>query len=87
MGQLDGMAAAELQGFVEQIEQLEDQRALLAREIQDLVSAAKTAGFDTKIMRQVIRLRKMDAVERIHRDTLLDLYKQAVGIDVHESWF
>ncbi len=85
--ELDGLACKQLKSFVEQIERLEDERATLGADIRKLLAEARTAGFDTKIMRQVIKLKKMDTAEREGQQDLLELYKQAVGIGVHESWF
>ncbi|MEX0859454.1 MAG: DUF2312 domain-containing protein, partial [Cucumibacter sp.] len=49
-------------------------------DIRDVLAEAKADGFDTKVMRQVIRLRKQDTMERQEQETLLDLYKHALGM-------
>ncbi len=85
--ELDGIASRHLKSFVEQIERLENERAELGADIRKLLGDARTAGFDIKILRQVIKLKRMDAAEREGQESLLELYKQAVGIGVHESWF
>ena len=80
-------ASEQMKWFVEQIERLEDDRSVLGTEIRNLLAEAKNAGFDTKIMRQVVKLRKMDSAERDGQGSFLELYKQAVDIGVHETWF
>ncbi len=74
------VAAERLRSFIERIERLEEEKAALAQDIREVYSEAKSAGFDTKIMRQVVRLRKMDAADRQEQEALLDVYKQAVGL-------
>lgn len=69
-----------MKSFVERIEKLEEERAALGGDMRDVYAEAKGTGFDTKIMRQVIRLRKMEPAERAEMDELLDLYKQAIGM-------
>ena len=73
-------AATRLKGLVERIERLEEERAALSADIREVYAEAKAAGFDTKVMRQVIRLRKLDAPARGEQDELLDLYRQALGV-------
>ena len=75
MADLDGTASRQLKLFVEQIECLEDERTALGADIRKLLGEAKAAGFDSKIMRQVIKLKRMDAAEREGRESLLELYK------------
>ena len=75
-----GVAAEELKQFIERLERLEEEKAALAGDIKEVYSEAKSAGFETKIMRMLVRLRKMDAQERTEQDQLLDVYKQAVGL-------
>ena len=87
MRHLDIAAADELRQYVEQIELLEEQRGRLAGKIIDLFGEASSSGFDTRIIRRVIKLRRMDAAEREQHETLTELYKQAAGIEVHKSWF
>lgn len=75
-----GIAAAQLNSFIERIERLEEEKANIAADIKDVYSEAKSSGFDTKIMRQLIRIRKMEAHERAEQEELLELYKNAVGV-------
>lgn len=76
----DTVAGERLKSFVERIEKLEEERTSLAADIREVYSEAKGSGFDIKIMRQVIRLRKMEPAERAEMDELLDIYKQAIGM-------
>ena len=75
-----GFAKEQLKSFIDRIERLEEERAALSADIKEVYSEAKSAGFETKIMRMLVRLRKMDAQERNEQDQLLDVYKQAVGL-------
>src|SRR4026208_1505414 len=73
-------AKDQLKAFVERIERLEEEKKGLADDIRDVFAEAKGQGFDTKIMRQVIRLRKKDSAERQEEEALLDLYLHALGM-------
>lgn len=75
-----GIAGDRLRSFVERIERLESEKAGLAADIRDVYSEAKGTGFDTKILRQVIRLRKMEKADRREQEELLDLYLAALGM-------
>jgi uncharacterized protein (UPF0335 family) len=75
-----GIAADRLRSLVERIERLEEEKQALAGDIREVFAEAKGSGFDTKIMRQVIKLRKMESDDRQEQETLLDLYKQALGM-------
>jgi uncharacterized protein (UPF0335 family) len=75
-----GVAASQLKAFVERIERLEEEKKNIADDIRDVFAEAKGQGFDTKVMRQVIRLRKKDVAERQEEEALLDLYLHALGM-------
>ena len=75
-----GLAVERLRSFIERIERLEEERAGIAGDIREVYSEAKGAGFDTKIMRQVVRLRKMDDHDRQEQDMVLDTYLHALGM-------
>jgi uncharacterized protein (UPF0335 family) len=75
-----GIAAAKLKSFVERIERLETEKGELAADIREVYAEAKGNGFDTKIMRQVIKLRKMEPADRNELDELLDLYRKALEL-------
>jgi uncharacterized protein (UPF0335 family) len=74
------VAGAQLRSFVERIERLEEEKAALAGDIRDVYSEAKGNGFDTKIMRRVVAMRKKDFAEREEEEAVLDLYLQALGM-------
>jgi len=74
------VAGERLKSFIERIEKLNEERADLGADIREVFSEAKGAGFDTKIMRQVIRLRKMEPAERAEMSEMLDIYCQALGM-------
>lgn len=76
---LSGTAQSKLKSFVERIERLEDERAGLAADLKEVYDEAKNEGFDTKIMRKVIRLRKADVAKRQEEEALIELYMTAVG--------
>jgi uncharacterized protein (UPF0335 family) len=76
----DGIAADRLRSFVERIERLEDEKSALTADIRDVFAEAKSAGFDTKIMRQVIKLRRMEQHDRNEQQELIDLYMHALGM-------
>lgn len=75
-----GIAADRLRSVVERIERLEEEKKALAGDIKDIFQEAKSAGFDIKVLRQVIRLRKMDQAALQEQDTLLDLYRRALEV-------
>jgi uncharacterized protein (UPF0335 family) len=75
-----GVAEERLKSFIERIERLEEEKAALTADLREVYSEAKAAGFDTKIMRQVVRLRKMETADRQEQEELLDIYKRAVGL-------
>lgn len=66
--------------LIERVERLEEEKTALAGDIREVYAEAKGQGFDTKIMRQVVRLRKMESHEREENDALLDLYLSALGM-------
>ena len=80
MTDVGGIAGDRLRSFVERIERLEEEKAALAADIREVYSEAKGTGFDVKILRQVIRLRKMDVSERQEQEDLLDIYKRALDM-------
>ena len=80
MADAGGIAADRLKSFIERIERLEEEKAGIAGDIKEVYSEAKSSGFETKIMRQIVRLRKMEPQERNEQEQLLDVYKQAIGM-------
>jgi uncharacterized protein (UPF0335 family) len=75
-----GFAKEHLKSFIERIERLEEEKAALAADIREVYSEAKGQGFDTKIMRKVVGLRKLDTADRQEQDAILDLYMSALGM-------
>lgn len=80
MSDVGGIAAERLKSFVERIERLLEEQRGLQEDIKDVFAEAKGTGFDTKIMRQIIRLRKMDKADRQEQEAVLELYKEALGM-------
>ncbi|RKQ70148.1 DUF2312 domain-containing protein [Oceanibaculum indicum] len=80
MPDVGGIAGERLRSFIERIERLEEEKAALAADIREIFAEAKGTGFDTRIMRQVLKLRKLDREDRQEQETLLDLYLQALGM-------
>ena len=76
----EAIAAERLRSFIERIERLEEEKAALAADIREVYGEAKGTGFDTKIMRQVVKLRKMDRADVEEQEMLLDLYCRALGM-------
>lgn len=77
---VQGIAAGQLRSLVERIERLEEEKKGVADDIKDVYGEAKANGFDIKVLRTLIRLRKQDASEREEQEAILDLYKQALGL-------
>ncbi len=80
MAEPGGIAAAQLRAFVERIERLEEDKKAIADDIKEVYGEAKGTGFDTKVIRQVVRLRKQEQAEREEQEALLDLYMHALGM-------
>jgi len=72
-------AAGQLKSFIERIERLEEEKQTIQDDIKDVFAEAKGNGFDTKIMRRAIRLRRMDKSEREEAEAMLELYMSALG--------
>jgi uncharacterized protein (UPF0335 family) len=75
-----GIVGEQLQSLIERIERLEEEKAALAGDIKDVFAEAKGHGFDVKILRQVLKLRKMDKADRQEQEAMLDLYLNALGM-------
>jgi uncharacterized protein (UPF0335 family) len=74
------IAADQLRLFIERIERLEEEKKGIADDIRDVYSEAKSQGYDAKIMRQIVRLRKMTNDDRQEMEAILDTYKSALGL-------
>ena len=73
------VSAQRLKQFITRIERLEDEKKNLAADIREVYSEAKSAGYDVKVMRQVIKVRNMDKADREEQESLLQVYLDAVG--------
>jgi len=80
MAKVGGIAGEKLKSYIERIERLEEEKAALTGDIRDIYAEAKGTGFDAKVMRQIVRLRRMEAADRREQEELLDLYKRAIGL-------
>jgi len=80
MADIGGVAVDRLRSFVERIERLEEEKQALAADIREVYGEAKGAGFDVKVLRQIIRLRKMDASDRSEMEEILSVYRRALGL-------
>ena len=76
----ENIAADRLRSLVERIERLDEERKALASDIKDIFAEAKGAGFDVKVIRQLIRIRKQEPAEVEEQETLLDVYRRALGM-------
>ena len=75
-----GVAREQLQAFIDRIERLMEEKAGRQSDIKDVFAEAKGTGFDTKALRKIIALRRMDSAERQEGEAILELYMQAIGM-------
>lgn len=80
MTEVGGIAVDRLRSLIERIERLEEEKKAIAGDIRDIFSEAKSAGFDVKVMREILKLRKMDAADRDEKELLLETYRKALEI-------
>ncbi|SOC30428.1 DUF2312 domain-containing protein [Thalassospira xiamenensis] len=80
MTEVGGIAADQLVSYIERIERLEEEKANLMADIKEVYGEAKALGYDVKILRQIIRLRKMEDHERTEQEEILEVYKRALGM-------
>ena len=76
---LNSTAQGKLKSIIERIERLEEDKAAVANDLKEVYAEAKGEGFDTKILRKVVRLRKQDIAKRQEEEALIDLYISAIG--------
>jgi uncharacterized protein (UPF0335 family) len=76
------VAQDQIRAFVERIERLEEEKKAIADDIKEVYAEAKGNGFDTKVLRQVIRIRKQDRAERLEQEAILELYLAALGMQM-----
>jgi uncharacterized protein (UPF0335 family) len=72
--------AGQLKAFIERIERLDEEKREVAEDIKEVYSEAKSTGFDAKILRMIVSIRKKDAAERREEDTILETYMSALGM-------
>jgi uncharacterized protein (UPF0335 family) len=78
--EVGGIAVDRLRSIIERVERLEEERKALASDIKDIFAEAKSAGFDVKVVRQIISIRKKEPAEVEEQETLLELYRRALGM-------
>ena len=76
----DSVAQDQIRAFIERIERMEEEKKAIADDIKEIYAEAKGNGFDTKVLRQIVRIRKQDASERAEQEALLELYMTALGM-------
>ena len=81
MTDVGGIAADRLRSFIERVERLEEEKTALTADIREVYAEAKGVGFDPKIMRQIVRLRKMDSQDRQEQEAILELYRRALDLE------
>ena len=80
MSDAHGVARDQLRSFIERIERLEEEKKTIADDIKDVYGEAKSTGFDSKILKKVIAIRKQDKDERMEQEAILDTYLAALGM-------
>lgn len=78
--EVGGIAADRLRSIVERIERMEEERKSLAADIKDIFTEAKSAGFDVRVIRQLLSIRRKEPADVEEQETLLDLYRRALGM-------
>ena len=76
----DSVAQDQIKAFIERIERLEDEKAAIAGDIKEVYAEAKGNGFDTKVLRKIVSIRKQDHAERMEQEALLEIYLTALGM-------
>jgi uncharacterized protein (UPF0335 family) len=81
----DSVAQDQIKAFIERIERLNEEKAAISGDIKEVYAEAKGNGFETTILRQIIKIRKQDANERMEHEALLELYMTALGMAAASS--
>ncbi|NQV44076.1 MAG: DUF2312 domain-containing protein [Rhodospirillales bacterium] len=81
MSDVGGVAADRLKSFIERIERLEEEKKALTDDIREVYSEAKGSGFDIKVIRQIIRIRKMDTADRREMEEVMAVYLRALDME------
>ncbi len=82
MSDVGGVAADRLKSFIERIERLEEEKKALSDDIREIYSEAKGSGFDIKVIRLLIRIRKMDTTDRREQEEITTLYMRALDMEI-----
>jgi uncharacterized protein (UPF0335 family) len=77
---MTNISGEQLKSVIERVERLEEDKKNVQEDIKEVFAEAKGNGFDVKIIREIIKLRKMDRDERYEREELLDIYRRAIGL-------
>lgn len=83
--QIGGIDGTTLKQIIERIERLEEDKSNVQEDIKQVFGEAKSSGFDVKIIKEILKLRKLDHSERYERETMTDIYKQAIGMSLGDS--
>ena len=78
--EIKGVTADRLRGFIERIERLEEEKKGIADDIKSIYAESKSLGFETKIMRKIVSLRKLEQQDRMEQEEMIDVYKHALGM-------
>lgn len=78
---MTGISKDRLHSIIKRIEKLEEDKAAVAEDLKEVYTEAKGTGFDTKVIRQIVRIRKMEVEKRREHEELIDLYKSALGME------
>lgn len=81
MADVQGISGERLKQYIERVERLTEEKEGISSNIADLYAEAKSAGFDSKIMKMIVRLRKMASKKRREEEDLLETYKAAIGLE------
>lgn len=81
----DSVAQDQLRAFIERIERMEEEKKAIGDDLKEIYAEAKGNGFDTKVLRKVVAIRKADPSERLEQDALLELYMQALGMNSYRG--
>lgn len=76
----DSVAPDQLRAFIERIERMEEEKKAIGSDIKEIYAEAKGNGFDTKVLRRLVNIRKQDHSERMEQEAILELYMQALGM-------
>ena len=80
MDNINGISGNQFKLFIEKIEKMESEKANMMENIKEVFAESKSSGFDPKIMKEIIKIRKMKNEDRIEQEELLDIYKAAIGM-------